>query len=277
MLVRRSVTTIVGMAPGHALNWPNGARYAATVSFDFDAEEVWLGEDPANENRPGVLSQGTYGPKVAIPLLLDLLGRHDVKATFFICGGDADRHPERVREILAAGHEVGHHGYTHRSPTNLTRDEEEAELVRGLESLRGLGADVVGYRSPSWDFSPNTLTLLAAHGFEYSSNLMDDIRPYRHPGGIAELPVSWLLDDAPHFWFAGDTWNKTIRTVDEVYSLWSDELDGIAELGAHYMLTMHPQFIGRPSRLKLLDRLLNDMKMSGAWIAPGRDVARLAP
>ena len=162
-----------------------------------------------------------------------------------------------------AGHEVGHHGYTHRSPTALTRAEEESELTRGLEILRELGADVVGYRSPSWDFSPHTLELLGAHGFEYSSNLMDDIRPYRHPGGIVEVPVSWLLDDAPHFWFAGDTWNKTIRTVGEVYALWKDELDGIAALGAHYMLTMHPQFIGRPSRLALLDRVLSDI--TAAW------------
>jgi len=258
-------------------DWPDGARYAATISFDFDAEEVWIGEDPANAGRPGVLSQGSYGPKVAIPLLLDLLRRHEVTATFFICGGDADRHPDCVREILAAGHEVGHHGYTHRSPTALTAAEEEDELIKGLESLRRLGADVIGYRSPSWDFSPHTLALLAKHGFEYSSNLMDDIRPYRHAGGVVEVPVSWLLDDAPHFWFAGDTWTKTIRTVDEVYTLWSDELDGIAELGAHYMLTMHPQFIGRPSRLKLLHHLLHDMRESGAWIAPARDVARRVP
>lgn len=240
--------------------WPNGARYAATLTFDFDAEEVWIGEDPSNAAKPGVVSQGTYGPKVAIPLILELLERQGVLATFFVCGGDAARHCDRVREILHAGHEVGHHGFTHRSPTALTRDEEEAELTRGLGVLRGLGADVVGYRSPPWDLSPNTLELLTMHGFEYSSNLMDDIRPYRHAGGLVEIPVSWLLDDAPHFWFASDSWTKTIRTVGEVYRLWSAELDGIAELGAHYMLTMHPQFIGRPSRLRLLDRMITDMK-----------------
>lgn len=256
-------------------DWPGGAPYAATISFDFDAEEVWIGEDPANADRPGVLSQGAYGPKVAVPLLLELLERHEVTATFFICGRDAERHGERVREIIAAGHEIGHHGYTHRSPNSLSRADEETELVEGLNVLRDCGAEVVGYRSPSWDFSPHTLELLRAHGFEYSSNLMDDIRPYRHPGGIVELPVSWLLDDAAHFWFAGDTWTKTIRTVGEVYELWKDELDGIARLGAHYMLTMHPMFIGRPSRLVLLDRLLGDMRKSGAWIAPARDIAKL--
>ena len=269
-------TTIAGMAGQLGAGWPDGARYAASLTFDFDAEEVWIGEDPANADRPGVLSQGTYGPKVAIPLLLDLLARHEVKATFFVCGGDADRHPDRVREILAAGHEVGHHGYTHRSPSNLTATEEEAELVQGLEALRSLGAEVSGYRSPSWDFSPHTLALLSKHGFEYSSNLMDDIRPYRHDNGIVEIPVSWILDDAPHFWFSSADWGKTIRSVDEVYAVWRGELDGIAELGGHYMLTMHPFIIGRPSRLKLLDRIIGDLRASGAWIAPGRDVARQA-
>ncbi len=276
MSAHRPATTIAGMAGQLGAGWPDGARYAASLTFDFDAEEVWIGEDPANADRPGVLSQGTYGPKVAIPLLLDLLARHEVKATFFVCGGDADRHPDRVREILAAGHEVGHHGYTHRSPSNLTATEEEAELVQGLEALRSLGAEVSGYRSPSWDFSPHTLALLNKHGFEYSSNLMDDIRPYRHDNGIVEIPVSWILDDAPHFWFSSADWGKTIRSVDEVYAVWRGELDGIAELGGHYMLTMHPFIIGRPSRLKLLDRIIGDLRASGAWIAPGRDVARQA-
>ena len=123
----------------------------------------------------------------------------------------------------------------------------------------------------------NVAPLLKKYGFEYSSNLMDDIRPYRHEDGLVELPVSWMLDDAPHFWFSAADWNKTIRTNDEVYRLWRDELDGIAGLQAHYMLTMHPQFIGRPSRLKLLDRLIGDMVDTGAWIAPARDVARWVP
>jgi hypothetical protein len=62
-------------------------------TFDFDAEEVWIGEDPANEHKPGVLSQGTYGAKVAVPLILDLLDRHGLRATFFTPGRVAERHP----------------------------------------------------------------------------------------------------------------------------------------------------------------------------------------
>ena len=74
--------------------WPDGARCAASFTFDFDAEEVWIGEDPENAHRPGVLSQGTYGAKVAVPAdLLALLERRGVRATFFVPGRVAERHP----------------------------------------------------------------------------------------------------------------------------------------------------------------------------------------
>ena len=203
-----------------------------------------------------MLSQGTYGAKVAVPLILDVLARQEVSATFFVPGRVAERYPDRVREILAAGHEVAHHGYTHTSPADLSREAEEAELERGLEALRAVGADPVGYRSPAWEFSPNTIELLEAHGFAYSSNYMDDIRPYRHPGTeIVELPVQWILDDAPHFWFSGADWNRKIATVSEVREIWTGELDGIVKLGGSCIFTMHPQVIGRPHRIAFLEEI----------------------
>jgi len=162
--------------------WPEGMRSAVAFTFDFDAEEVWIGDDPENVDRPSVLSQGTYGAKVAIPLILELLERHGIVATFFVPGRVAERHPERVKEIVASGHEIAHHGYTHRSPVGLTAKEEEQELVKGLEVLSSFGADVIGYRSPSWEFSKDTERLLESQGFAYSSNFMDDVVPYRRTG-----------------------------------------------------------------------------------------------
>jgi peptidoglycan/xylan/chitin deacetylase (PgdA/CDA1 family) len=252
--------------------WPNGARGAVAFTFDFDAEEVWLAEDPANAERPGLLSQGTYGAKVAVTLILELLERHGLRQTFFVPGRVGERYPERVREIIAAGHEVGHHGYTHTSPQNLTADAEEAELVRGLEVLRGLGADPVGYRSPSWELSPATIGLLQKHGFAYSSNYMDDIRPYMHPGsGLVELPIQWILDDAAYFWFPG---GSVISTPSHVHEIWSGELEGIVALGGCCILTMHPQVIGRPHRLAFLDRFIGEVRArDDVWIATCGEIA----
>jgi peptidoglycan/xylan/chitin deacetylase (PgdA/CDA1 family) len=257
--------------------WPDGKRSGFVMSFDFDAEEVWIGEDPANAGRPGVLSQGTYGPKVAVPALLKLLDKHGVRASFYVPGRDAERHPDSVRSIIAAGHEVGHHGYTHTSPASLTPEQEEEELVLGLRVLEDLGATVVGYRSPSWEFSPITLPLLAKHGFLYSTNMMDDIVPYRHTEhDLVELPVHWVLDDAPHFWFDGASWNKTIRLPREVRELWEGEVAGIREMGGLAMLTTHPQIIGRPGRIGMLDDFLDWVtSQPDVWVGTGRDVAEL--
>src|SRR3954471_14717258 len=111
-------------------DWPNGARGAVAFTFDFDAEEVWIGDDPENANRPGVLSQGVYGPKVAVPLILELLARHGVRASFFVPGVIVERYRPVIERIAAAGHELGLHGYTHTRPALLSRDEERDELDR---------------------------------------------------------------------------------------------------------------------------------------------------
>ena len=110
------------------MTWPSGARCAVAFTFDFDAEEVWLAGDPDAASKPGLLSMGAYGANVGVPELLRLLDRRGLPATFFVPGRVAEMHPDRVRDIVAAGHEVGAHGYTHRSPTALSRAEEEDEL-----------------------------------------------------------------------------------------------------------------------------------------------------
>lgn len=249
------------------------------LSFDFDAEEVWIGENPDNASRPGVLSQGTYGAKVAVELILSLLADKGLAATFFVPGRVAERYPDKVRHILEEGHEVGVHGYTHRSPTDLSREEEQEELAKALAVLRDLGAEPEGYRSPSWDFSENTLSLLAAAGLSYSSNMMDDIRPYRHPSfDIIELPVQWILDDAPQFWFDDvSSWTKKISTPSEVREIWEQEFLGIHALGGLTVLTMHPQIIGRPGRLRMLDAFIDLVTSTpGVQVACARDVASRA-
>ena len=255
-----------------------GQARSRLVHVHFDAEEVWIAEDAANADRPGALSQGTYGAKVAVPLILELLERHEVRATFFVPGRVAERHPARIEQIVGAGHELAHHGYTHRSPTALSRDEEEGELVTGLEVLRSF-APVEGYRSPAWDFSAHTKELLGTNGFRYSSNLMDDLRPYRHPDAdLVEIPIQWILDDAAHFWFDGSSWTKTIATAESVRLIWEGEFRGYRRLGGAWVLTMHPQVIGRPYRLELLDEMLGYVRRhDDVWIATCSELAARVP
>jgi peptidoglycan/xylan/chitin deacetylase (PgdA/CDA1 family) len=255
--------------------WPDDKRCAVALTFDLDGESVWIDENPDNANKPGVLSQGRYGPRVGVPLILDLLKYESLTATFFIVGKVAEDHPEAIRAIAAHGHELAIHGYTHKSPSAQTRKEEDQSIARTLAILEPYRPSIAGYRSPSGDFSQNTLELLGHHGLSYSSNMMDDIRPYIHPGtSIVELPIQWILDDGAHFWFSLEAWDKKISTPSEVLEIWETEFEGIYELGGSFILTMHPQITGRPSRLKLLRDFVGFVKShDGVWFATCAEIA----
>ncbi len=104
---------------------------------------------------------------------------------------------------------------------------------------------------------------------------MDAIRPYRHRDStIVEVPIQWILDDAAHFWFADAYFTKRICSVAEVHTIWCDELEGIRRLGGACVFTMHPQFIGRPSRLALLEDMIERVRgMEDAWLATVGEIA----
>ena len=185
--------------------WPHGARAACAFTFDLDAETLWLAR---GVTEPVTLSQGTFGVLEALPRILELLRQAEISASFFVPAWVAEHHPEAVPAIVAGGHEVGCHGDVHERVSDLEAAEEEKILVRSLEVLtRQAGRRPIGYRAPAWQLSPRTLSLLVRHGFEYSSNMMDRLRPYLHAPlegkRLVEIPVSWVLDDAPFFMFTG--------------------------------------------------------------------------
>jgi len=261
-------------------NWKDGAQAALALSFDFDAETLWLSRDPSNAKRPGTLSQGVYGAKVGVPLILKFLRERKLKATFFIPGAVIERYPALCRQIVAEGHEVGHHGYLHEwiDPGDPQREVDIME--KGLAALREvLGIKPVGYRSPAWETSDNTLKLLVEHGFRYSTNFMDDLKPYRHTVDgqrldLVELPVAWVLDDAPFTLFSVKSPSRPIFPASQILEVWKEEFQGIYEYGGLCMLTMHPQFTGRPSRIAMLGSFLDYVsRFPNVWIANAAEIA----
>lgn len=260
-------------------SWPNGARCAVMLTFDFDAETLWLSRDADNARRPGVLSQGAYGGKVGVPKILELLREVDLTGTFFVPGWTAEKYPDRMEAILKGGHEVGHHGYLHEWIDPDYPDKEREALEKGLDSLqRVAGIKPVGYRSPAGETSQNMIGLLQEYGFLYDSSLMDGIDPYRHVledggRGPIELPWHWSIDDAPYALFSIKN-PRPIMTNEHILSIWKQEFVEIYRWGGLVNVLTHPQIIGRPSRLAMLREYIAYLRrFPGVWFATGREVA----
>lgn len=263
------------------IRWPKGVASAVCLTFDLDAETAWTSRDPANMDRLAVMSQGAYGPKVGVPLILDLLDRNELRATFFVPGWTAERYPDVVAEIHRRGHEIGHHGYLHEALEGRTRDEEEEILTKTIEILQGItGERPVGYRAPRYEITHETIGLLRKHGFQYASNLQDTLWPYLHPGTptLVELPTTWILDDGPYFAYGiRPPLYRQIYPPSAVFATWRDEFSGIHALGGAYTLILHPQYTGRPSRVAMLQTLIDYMRThTGVWIASGGEIATWA-
>ncbi len=249
------------------------------ISLDFDAMSSWIAN--YRTESPNALSRGEFG-RVGAQRLLDLLGEHNVPSTWFIPGHTIEAFPETCARIHRDGHEVGHHGYCHEDPRKMELEEETAILNRGSALVEQLtGKKPIGYRCPSGSFSPNTLALLEEHGFLYDSSMLgDDYTPYYGRRGIkapidrpytfgefvdiVELPFSWSLDDHPFFEHTRSKRgvNPGLADPDRVYRVWSEDFAFLYEkqkVGV-FVLTLHPQVIGRGHRMLMLERLIKHLK-----------------
>jgi peptidoglycan-N-acetylglucosamine deacetylase len=270
----------------------NMSRAIVCLTFDFDAMSGWIARGMSS---PGPVSRGEFGPDVAAPRILDLLQRHKIVSSWFVPGHTLETYPDICRRVVDAGHEIGHHGWTHRPPASLTREEEEGELTRANEIIRRLtGRYARGYRSPSWDLSPHSVDLLLKHGFIYDSSMMgDDYLPYRVRTGdrisleqpavfgpetrLIEMPISWTLDDYPHFEFIRTpTWVLPGNmNANDVLGNWLDDflyLQQNLDWGV-VTYTFHPFVIGRGHRMVILEKLIRKLQDTGAVFMTMEDAA----
>ena len=256
--------------------WPNGARVAVLLSFDVDNDTILL----ARSDNPsiGAMSQGEYGARVGLQRVVDLVDRHNIPASFFIPAVSLILQPDMVDVIQQSGrHEFGVHGWIHELNTELDADTERELVGRATDYLENVtGRRPVGYRAPSWNFSPNTLRIIKGFGFLYDSSLMADDRPYEllqngEATGIVELPVEWILDDAPLLNPRGASYTSP-RDLLQVYI---DEFDQAYEEGTMFLLTTHPHIIGHRSRILILEELISHIQSVGnVWFATHEQVAR---
>jgi len=257
-------------------SWPGGARVAVLLSYDVDNETI-QGLRTGNINI-GQLSQGQYGSRVALPRIVKLMDEQEIPATFFFPAWSLKLAPEQADIIQQSGrHEIGVHGWIHELNTSLDGATESRLLAQAVDQIEAItGTRPVGYRAPSWNHSPNTLQIVRDMGFLYESSLMHDDRPYEllqdgEPTGVVELPVEWILDDAPLLNPLGTRY----MNPRDVMQVWMDEFDKAWEEGTIFLLTMHPHVIGHRSRLVALEGLIEHIKSKDqVWFATHEQAAR---
>jgi peptidoglycan/xylan/chitin deacetylase (PgdA/CDA1 family) len=269
-------------------------RHIVCLTFDFDTQSGFIAR---GMTTPTPLSRGEFGA-MASGRILQFLKERGIKATWFVPGFTIESWPAESAAVAEAGHEIGHHSWAHIPPANQTREEEEADLVRANEAIARLtGEKPRGYRSPSWDLSAHTIDLLIKHGFVYDSSLMGaDYIPYRCRRGdvaevgkpyqfgeetaLIEMPISWSLDDYPHFEFLRTPQSvlASMQAPRAVMQSWLDEflyMKKTVEWGV-LTYTMHPYVIGRGQRMLALEWLFEQLVKEGAVFMATEDAAEEA-
>src|SRR5204862_412117 len=227
----------------HADTWDEyfGQKYFHGTTFKRAADEGRLAADASVQagkpilvegrryaDSAGVMSHQAYGPLVGVPRIIGLLAEYELPATFFVPGLTAERYPQAVEQILAAGHEVGHHSYAHFSPFDQDEAAECADFERALAVLDRFDVKPEGFRCPSWEPQWRTPALVAEHGLAYDSSLMDADTPYlleTSAGDIVELPVHWSLDDWEQYaYLPRPSFKSPIESPQKVLDLWISEL-----------------------------------------------------
>lgn len=261
------------------MEWPNHKRLALMLSFDIDAETLWLTRNPINYHHPVHLSRGLYSVKQGIPRILRMLDAEGVVATFFTPAYTAELHPDVIREIDAQGHEISYHGWLHESYPDY---ERENALMKKAETIFMdlIGKRPVGTRIPDGYVYDFHLQLWLDRGYIYSSNWRDNDGPFLHQIDgktvpIVEVPKDGIVDDTSYDMYTIQApEHHYLRSGREMTGIWMDEFDGLAEEGRMMNFVMHPQFIGHPQYIRALRDFIRYAKDNGAWIATDEAVAR---
>lgn len=262
------------------------------LSFDFDAMSGMVAR---GLKTPTPVSRGEFGGIVGAPRILDLLAKKGIRSSWFTPGVVIKTYPEICRRLVAEGHELGNHGWTHVPPADLTPEAEEAGLLRANEAIVAIsGRAPRGYRSPSWDLSPATIPLLLKHGFIYDSSMMGhDHSPYFARSGdvvsdeepiifgettrLVEMPISWSLDDFPYFEYLRmpNSLAPGLANAGHVLENFIADFDYMARVEEWGVLTytFHPFVIGRGHRMLMLERLIDMLADRGARFATMEEAA----
>jgi len=260
--------------------WPGGARCAACVTFDMDADSLVHIAHPADgHRRVSAISMLQYGPRVAIPRIVESYRRLGIRQTFFVPAWCIEQYPQAIEAILAGGHELAHHGFLHEHPSELSDDQEAHWLDRGIEVIvKASGRRPRGWRAPLYNFSHRSADLLAERGFVYDASLMGDDQPYLLEGArgrLVELPTHWGLDDWPQYVQSMDLgYMMPVRAPEQGFAAFAQEFEAIRRHGGLWVPVVHPFATGRLARWQVVhDFLERVLERGDVWFAPMEEIA----
>lgn len=262
------------------------------VAFGIDVDAVggWLGSY-GGEDSPCDISRGLFAGEVGVPRMLELFRRAEIPTTWFWPGHSIETFPEQFDVCVAAGHEIGVHGYSHENPIAMNRQQEAAVLDHCISLItERAGNRPTGYVAPWWEFSPVTNELLLERGIKYDHSLMHrDFEPYYVRVGdswskvdysqpadtwmkplkrgketdLVEIPASWYLDDLPPMMFIKANPNSHgFVSPRDLEILWRDQFDWVYRECEYavFPITLHPDVSGRPQNLLMLERLIGHIR-----------------
>lgn len=253
---------------------------------DEDAVAGWLGSY-AGEDSPSDIQRGIFAAELGTPRLLNLFEKYKIKTTWMLPGHSIESFPREMKMVAEAGHEIGLHGYSHENPIAMTREQEEAVMVKSIGLIEKLwGRKPVGCTAPWWEMSQSTAELLLKYGIKYDhSQHHGDFLPYYarvgeswtkidyskpaaewmkplkrgHTIDLVEISGNWYLDDLPPMMFMKKVPNSGgwVNPRD-VGDWWMREFDWVYREYdyAVFPFTIHPDVSGRPQMLMMLEDVI---------------------
>ena len=266
------------------VHWPDGNRCCVSVVVDLSPARGPEGIRAADLTSPAAL----FGAHGGLDGLLSVLRRFDIKATFAVPAVIAQLHADRMRALLADGHEIAANGLKHEDVSSLSREEEKARLDLATVILtRVIGGRPAGWYSlPRQDdpfaggtISPHTMDLLIDAGYQYMGNgLADDIPHY----WVTDFAARRAILTLPYYYHYDDTWfllfprkGTGLEHADDLFRNWRAEFNAQYRRGRYFGMTLHPAAIGWSNRLQMLEDFLTHMRsFPGLWNPTGARCAR---
>lgn len=266
--------------------WPAGRPLAISISVMLEGwtDDSAPGIGPmGNPLRPGVLdlqarSWAAYGPKVGAWRILEVLQRFELRAVFYVSGLIAERYPDLLRAISAAGHVVAAHGWAQNIvPAYQTAEEETRDLRRCSDAIeQSTRRHPPGWLSPRCTPSERTSALLAEARFDWHADFFDSDLPYRHEtaaGPITAVPFTMEVNDMPLYVRYGNEPAAFSHTLERIVAGWP----GLGARAGCLDITVHAHVFGRPAGAIELANSLKIVRRheKWAWLTDHRGLADL--